>query len=334
MALNIGHIIKGRYRSYRLVEALKTPTVFKAQLLSDPAIKPASVVVKTEPGPEKICLRREWNNYRIPAIATSKYIRELCDVISSNKEEQRAVEADPEADTLYLVFEWMDHALRTVPPFGYQINSDLPKVISKAVLSALALLTQLNAVHTDINPNNVFLSNVGGPSPIVKVGDLGNMLLQGYNKIRVQSLPTRAPEVWQGLGCFHSSDVWSFGVTRPIFGAKDKIVENLTEAWCIAKIRRLVGPIGPPISNRDYEEEFFIAEHLESSTFKHPDTGLETPFIKVGSLREELEKLPGPKISPELLDFIEFLLVVDHTKRPTASEALQHPYLQSLEASE
>ncbi|RHZ57212.1 hypothetical protein CDV55_106074 [Aspergillus turcosus] len=160
------------------------------------------------------------------------------------------------------------------------------------------------------------------------------VLSQGYSKIRVQSLPTRAPEVWQGLGCFHSSDVWSFGVTGPIFGAKDKIVENLTEAWCIAKIRRLVGPIGPPISNRDYEEEFLIAEHLESSTFTHPDTGLETPFIEVGSLREELEKLPGPKISPELLDLIEFLLVVDHRKRPTAAEALQHPYLQSLEVAE
>jgi hypothetical protein len=119
----------------------------------------------------------------------------------------------------------------------------------------------------------------------------------------------------------------------PIFGAKDKIVETLTEAWCIAKIRRLVGPIGPPISNRDYEEEFLIAEYLESSTFEHPDTGLETPFIKVGSLREELEKLPGPKISSELLDFIGFLLVVDHGERPTASEALQHHYLTSLEAS-
>lgn len=118
---------------------------------------------------------------------------------------------------------------------------------------------------------------------------------------------------------------------RPIFGAKDKIVENLTEAWCIAKIRRLVGPFGPPVNNPDYEEEFFIAEYLESTTFSHPETGTETPFIKVGSLRQELERLSGPVVSPELLDFIEYLLVVDHTKRPTASEALQHPYLRSLD---
>ena len=115
----------------------------------------------------------------------------------------------------------------------------------------------------------------------------------------------------------------------PIFGAKDKIVEGHTEAWCIAKIRRLVGPLDPPV-NPEYEEEFLVGEYLESTTFKHPDTNLETPFIKVGTLRQELERLPGPKVSSELIDFIEYLLVVDHTQRPTALEALQHPCLQHL----
>lgn len=116
----------------------------------------------------------------------------------------------------------------------------------------------------------------------------------------------------------------------PIFGAKDKIVQGLTEAWCIAKIQRLIGPLGPPVGNPAYEEEFLMAEHLESTTFEHPDTKLETQFINVGTLRQELEKLTNPRVSPGLIDFIEYLLTVDHTKRPTALEALQHPYLQSI----
>ncbi len=103
-----------------------------------------------------------------------------------------------------------------------------------------------------------------------------------------------------------------------------------TEAWCIAKIRRLIGPIGPTF-NPDYDDEFVVAEHLESSIFVHPDTKLETQFIKVGTLLQELEQLPGPKVSKELIEFIEYLLVVDHEKRPTALEALGHPYLQSLQ---
>jgi hypothetical protein len=44
----------------------------------------------------------------------------------------------------------------------------------------------------------------------------------------------------------------------------------------------------------------------------------------VATLSQELEKLPGPKVLSELLDFIESLLVIDHIKRPTALEALQH----------
>ena len=39
------------------------------------------------------------------------------------------------------------------------------------------------------------------------------VITEGSTKQRGQSLPCRAPEVWQGLGCQHSSDVWSLGVT-------------------------------------------------------------------------------------------------------------------------
>ncbi len=76
----------------------------------------------------------------------------------------------------------------------------------------------------------------------------------------------------------------------PIFGANDKIVEGLTEAWCIAKIRRLIGPLDPPVNNSDYQKEFSLTEILESITIEHPDTKLETHLIKVGTLRQELEK--------------------------------------------
>lgn len=112
----------------------------------------------------------------------------------------------------------------------------------------------------------------------------------------------------------------------PIFGTHDKIVQDLTEAWCIAKIRRLVGSIEPPVDSK-YEEEFSLAEYLETSSYRHHDDSLERPFISVSTIRGELEKLSAPKVSQELLDFIEYLLVLDHTKRPTAVEALQHPYL-------
>ena len=116
-----------------------------------------------------------------------------------------------------------------------------------------------------------------------------------------------------------------------IFGVSDKVVENLTESWCIAKIDRLIGPLGPPVQDAEYESEFRTANELSIGTYIHPEIDGPVPYIDVGTLRQELEHLPGPKVDPELLDFIDSLLIVDHTQRPTAVEALEHPYLRSTE---
>jgi len=74
-----------------------------------------------------------------------------------------------------------------------------------------------------------------------------------------------------------------------------------------------------------------MAGELSMGTYIHPEIDGPVPYIDVGTLRQELESLSGPKVDPELLDFIYSLLIVDHTKRPTAAEALEHPYLRSTE---
>lgn len=43
----------------------------------------------------------------------------------------------------------MDHDLRSVPSHQFRENSNLPKIIAKSVLSALAILkTEYNAIHS------------------------------------------------------------------------------------------------------------------------------------------------------------------------------------------
>lgn len=111
---------------------------------------------------------------------------------------------------------------------------------------------------------------------------------------------------------------------QTIFGKRDKIVVDHTEAWCIAKLIRLVGPLGPPVDGK-YDEEFAVARHL--AVTDNPHTG--DVLIPVRSWRRKLEEPSDQVVPPELLDFIEYLLVIDHNKRPTASEERLHPYLAS-----
>jgi hypothetical protein len=57
---------------------------------------------------------------------------------------------------------------------------------------------------------------------------------------------------------------------RTIFGPGDKIVEDLVEHWCIAKLMRLVGPIPlPEPSKTEIVDEFALAEYFEKESFVH-----------------------------------------------------------------
>jgi hypothetical protein len=106
-------------------------------------------MVKTELGPEKICLERERSNYKLPAVVSCQHIRTLHDVVGPDGDGIRAKSTSRTEDPPCLVFEWMEHDLRTVSPDQFRQNSNLPKIIAKSVLLALVLLkTQYGAVHT------------------------------------------------------------------------------------------------------------------------------------------------------------------------------------------
>ncbi len=117
---------------------------------------------------------------------------------------------------------------------------------------------------------------------------------------------------------------------KSIFGPHNRIVEGHRESWAIGRMCRLVGPIGPTAKS-EYEKLIGIGKHFSTGTFIHPETKIEQPFMTLGTVREEMLAIPEPKVADDLISFIEYLLVVDHLKRPTAAEALNHPYLRSLE---
>ncbi|KAH9871070.1 hypothetical protein J1614_006644 [Plenodomus biglobosus] len=110
-----------------------------------------------------------------------------------------------------------------------------------------------------------------------------------------------------------------------LFGASDKKIEGNTRAWCIAKIMRLVGPIQHPTDSEAYKDEFELAEALELM-----DNPLEQArLIKRGHWRKELEDITDPPVSPNPLDIIETLLVLDPDKSHTAAQILTYLYLEA-----
>jgi hypothetical protein len=149
----------------------------------------SAVVKSAATNDEKIALKREYRNHKIFEIASCPYIRTLYDTVRSNEDQQ---------NSSCLVLEWMDLDLRSVPANRFRGDPRLPRVVSNAVLSALKLFKMLKAVHTgnstsyidnpstkslDVNVNNIYVSDIDGPSLIAKLGDLGNCKCSSYISI-------------------------------------------------------------------------------------------------------------------------------------------------------
>jgi hypothetical protein len=130
-----------------------------------------------------------------------------------------------------------------------------------------------------------------------------------------KTLPVRVSE--KGLECVNKG--WR--CPSAWFGVEGAFIFLLG-----AKIICLVGPLSHPVSCETYKKEFELAEQL--AIMDHPFSPMK--LIDRGNWRKELKYIPDPTVPQDLLDSIEFLLIIDPDKRPTASKALRHPYLQSV----
>ncbi|KFY82344.1 hypothetical protein V500_10610 [Pseudogymnoascus sp. VKM F-4518 (FW-2643)] len=249
----VSRILKGQKASYEILVFLKGQTVAKAKTLPwGPGSTPGSGLVVIR----NLIFKRELDTHQIPAIKESPYIRQLVDVI-----EEGAHEAPKK-----LVFEWMDTDLWKYRPHENLSHPELLQVISKSILEALAVFQGLNAVHTDISPNNVLLSNLDQPLPIVKhswkalkaekasVPKRSRLVPQRYGKAFAPGLPPTSRVLVNVQGY-----LW----------ASQKIIKDHTDAWCMAKLIRLRGRFDMMEEMERYDE-WQLAVGLEAMNFKDP----------------------------------------------------------------
>ena len=126
----------------------------------------------------------------------------------------------------------------------------------------------------------------------------------------------RAPELLVGSGNYSAPvDLWAIGCImgelidgQPLFPGESEI----DQIYCIQKV---MGSLIP-----EHKEAFMKNPHF-----------LGLRFPEVGKF-ETLEKKYVGKISKVALNFMKSLLCMDPGDRLTASEALKHPYFESLKA--
>lgn len=182
--------------------------------------------------------------------------------------------------------------------------------IARMVLEALDCAHSRGIMHRDVKPHNIVYDNETGAVNLIDWG-LAEFYLPGqrYN-VSVATSSYKPPELLMGMRYYdYSLDMWSFGcvLAEMLFGGKEALFRGSTRCKVLRNIVRTLG--SKPI-------------------FKYADKYNLTVPCKRKIDEFDANPLCGEckSIDPDALDLLEKVLVVDHSKRVSAAEALQHPY--------
>ncbi|CAF2235266.1 unnamed protein product, partial [Brassica napus] len=215
-----------------------------------------------------------------------------------------------EHDILYFVFEYMDYNL-------YQLMKDRQKLFAEAVIKkwcfqvfhGLSYMHQRGYFHRDLKPENLLVSK-----DIIKIADFGLAREVNSSPPFTEYVSTRwyrAPEVLLQSYVYTSKvDMWAMGAIMSELLSLRPIFPGASEA---DEIYKICSVIGSPT-----EETWLEGLNLANTiNYQFPQLS----GVPLSSLM--------PSASEDAIDLITRLCSWDPCKRPTAAEALQHPFFQS-----
>ncbi|AQK99583.1 Protein kinase superfamily protein [Zea mays] len=206
---------------------------------------------------------------------------------------------------------------------GGEVYFTLPRiqVIARQCLEALVYLHHLRIIHCDLKPENILIKSYSRCE--IKVIDLGSSCFLTDNLcLYVQSRSYRAPEVILGLPYDQRIDIWSLGCIISELYTGEVLFPNEPVSMMLAQMIGIIGPVDMEMLELGQETQKYFTDDYDLFTKNEETDQLEYLIPEKTSLRRHLQ-CPDS----EFVDFLSYLLQINPRKRPTADEALQHPWL-------
>jgi serine/threonine protein kinase len=193
--------------------------------------------------------------------------------------------------------------------------------IATQVLRSLAFMHSLSLLHCDLKPENILIRSYS--RCLVKVIDVGSScFMTDHLSSYVQSRSYRAPEVILGLPYDARIDIWSLGCILAELYSGYVLFQNDSLATLLARCVGILGPMPARMRQGRHAHKYFT----RSGDIYERDDDAGRAFLlrpKRCSLRHRLRGADAG-----FVDFVAWLLTLDSEARPTAAQALTHPWLQ------
>ncbi|XP_075477601.1 cyclin-dependent kinase F-4-like isoform X2 [Primulina tabacum] len=210
---------------------------------------------------------------------------------------------------LYFVFEYMDcNLLQVMNNSRKRFSEPEVRIWCFQVFEGLAHMHQRGYFHRDLKPENLLASK-----DIIKIADLGMAREIDSHPLFTDYVTTRwyrAPEVLLGSPTYGPPvDMWAMGAIMAELFTLRVLFPGSSEADQLHKISCI---IGSPTKN-EWPEGLELAKAMNYN------------FPQVSGV---LLSASMPGVSKDAIDLIKSLCSWNPSKRPTAIEALKHPFFQ------